>query len=54
MKFRKGKEGKSKQSDSIKLGLAPNIWQFLILVLVNASRLLSTGKSNRKLIGLNG
>ena len=36
MKFRKGKEGKSKQSNSIKLGLAPNIRQFLILVLVNA------------------
>ena len=36
MKFRKGKERKSKQSDSIKLGLAPNIRQFLILVLVNA------------------
>ena len=36
MKIRKGNEGKSKQSDSIKLGLAPNIRQFLILVIVNA------------------
>jgi len=35
MKFN-GKDGKSKQSDSIKLGLRPNIRQFLILVLVNA------------------
>ena len=30
------KEKKSKQSNSIKLGLRPNIQQFLILVLVNA------------------
>lgn len=36
MKFIKGKERKSKQSDPVKLGLALNIRQFLILVLVNA------------------
>jgi hypothetical protein len=36
MKFNNDKEGKSKQSDPIKLGLRPNIRQFLILVLVNA------------------
>lgn len=35
MKF-KDKEGKSKQSDSIKLGLRNNIQQFAILVIVNA------------------
>ena len=36
MKFTNDKEGKSKQSNPIKLGLRPNIQQFLILVLVNA------------------
>ena len=36
MRFSKDKEGKSKQSNPIKLGLRPNIRQFLILVLVNA------------------
>ena len=36
MRFSKGKEGKSKHSNPIKLGLRPNIQQFLILVLVNA------------------
>lgn len=36
MKFNNDKEGKSKQSDLIKLGLNPNIRQFLILVLVYA------------------
>jgi MFS family permease len=36
MRFSNDKEGKSKQSNPIKLGLRPNIQQFLILVLVNA------------------
>ncbi len=36
MRFRNDKEGKNKQSNPIKLGLRPNIQQFLILVLVNA------------------
>ncbi|MGB8766897.1 MAG: MFS transporter, partial [Nitrososphaeraceae archaeon] len=36
MRFSNDKEGKSKQSNPIKLGLRPNIRQFLILVLVNA------------------
>jgi len=36
MRFNKDKEGKNKQSNPIKLGLRPNIQQFLILVLVNA------------------
>jgi MFS family permease len=36
MRFSNGKEKKSKHSKSIKLGLRPNIQQFLILVLVNA------------------
>src|SRR6187551_2651675 len=36
MRFNKDKEGKNKQSNPIKLGLRPNINQFLILVLVNA------------------
>ena len=36
MRFSNDKEGKSKQSSPIKLGLRPNIQQFLILVLVNA------------------
>jgi MFS family permease len=36
MRFSKDKEGKSKQSNPIKLGLRPNIQQFLILILVNA------------------
>lgn len=36
MKFNNDKEGKSKQSDPIKLGLHPNIRQFLIRVLVYA------------------
>lgn len=36
MRFSKDKEGKSKHSNPIKLGLRPNIQQFLILVLVNA------------------
>ena len=36
MRFSNDKEGKSKQSNHIKLGLRPNIQQFVILVLVNA------------------
>ena len=36
MRFSKDKEGKSKQSNPITLGLRPNIRPFLILVLVNA------------------
>jgi len=36
MGFSNDKEGKSKQSKPIELGLRPNIQQFLILVLVNA------------------
>lgn len=36
MRFSNDKEGKSKQSKPIELGLRPNIQQFLILVLVNA------------------
>ncbi|MDP9490058.1 MAG: MFS transporter [Thermoproteota archaeon] len=36
MRFSNDKEGKSKHSNPIKLGLRPNIQQFLILVLVNA------------------
>jgi MFS family permease len=36
MRFSNDKEGKNKQSSPIKLGLRPNIQQFLILVLVNA------------------
>src|SRR5881296_2058066 len=36
MRFTNDKEGKSKQSNPIKLGLRPNNQQFLILVLVNA------------------
>jgi len=36
MRFSNDKEGKNKQSNSIKLGLHPNIQQFPILVLVNA------------------
>lgn len=36
MRFSNDKKGKSKQSNPIKLGLRPNIQQFLILVLVNA------------------
>src|SRR5687768_1823340 len=36
MRFTNDKEEKSKQSHPIKLGLRPNIQQFLILVLVNA------------------
>lgn len=36
MRFSKDKEEKSKHSNPIKLGLRPNIQQFLILVLVNA------------------
>src|SRR5881396_317796 len=36
MRFSNDKEGKNKQSNPIKLGLRPNIQQFLILVLVNA------------------
>jgi MFS family permease len=36
MRFSNDKEGKSKQSKPIELGLRPNIRQFLILVLVNA------------------
>ena len=36
MRFTNDKEGKNKQSNPIKLGLRPNIQQFLILVLVNA------------------
>jgi len=36
MRFTKDKQGKSKQLRPIKLGLRPNIQQFLILVLVNA------------------
>jgi len=36
MRFSNDKKGKSKQSNPIKLGLRPNIQQFLILVLLNA------------------
>jgi MFS family permease len=36
MRFTRDKQGKSKQLPPIKLGLRPNIQQFLILVLVNA------------------
>ena len=36
MRFSNDKDGKSKQSKPIELGLRPNIQQFLILVLVNA------------------
>ena len=36
MRFTKDNDGKSRQPNHIKLGLRPNIQQFLILVLVNA------------------